>query len=49
MKKNFLNCSETSTDIKELTKQIDLRKKQLDRNKIMLEKKLLVHLFMMKS
>ena len=39
--KFILIVQRLQTDIKELTKQIDLRKKQLDRNKIMLEKKVI--------
>ena len=39
--KFFLIVQRLQADIKELTKQIDLRKKQLDRNKIMLEKKVI--------
>ena len=39
--KFLLIVKRLQTDIKELTKQIDLRKKQLDRNKIMLEKKVI--------
>ena len=39
--KFILIVQRLQSDIKELTKQIDLRKKQLDRNKIMLEKKVI--------
>mgnify|MGYP001271858706 FL=1 len=39
--KFMLIVQKLQIDIKELTKQIDLRKKQLDRNKIMLEKKVI--------
>lgn len=39
--KFILIVQRLQADIKELTKQIDLRKKQLDRNKIMLEKKVI--------
>ncbi len=39
--KFLLIVKRLQTDIKELTKQIDLRKKQLDRNKVMLEKKVI--------
>jgi len=39
--KFLLIVQRLQADIKELTKQIELRKKQLDRNKIMLEKKVI--------